>query len=216
MRKKIQKLFQKKFLYVIPAVLAAVVFLLLPLPDSNLYLCVEFDETSANIKNCRLYYTTAASSEYFSLPCLDEGNNSSGTPFQARFRIEPSVLSEQITSLRLDLPDLDQIVCVKSVTVSSAGIIKREFNPCYFFSDPNIVSANSITERSLLPFRRIAYIATAADDPYLVFSDTLVREISDCSGNYVWTRLLICLFPVILFFSYRKKIFTADIGQQQL
>lgn len=211
-----KKFFQKKFLYFIPAVLAAVLFVLLPLPDSNLYLCVEFDETCANIKNCRLYYTTAASSEYYSLPCLAEENNSSGTPLQARFRIEPSVLSEQITSLRLDLPDLEQIVCVKSVSVSSAGVIKREFDPCYFFSDANIALTNSITQRSLLPFRRIAYIATEAADPYLVFSDTLIREITDCSGSYVWTRLLICLFLAILFFSNRKKIFTADIGQQQL
>lgn len=211
-----KKFFQKKILYFIPAVLAAAIFLLLPLPNSNLYLCVEFDSTCSSIKNCRLYYTTAASSEWSSLPCLDEDNNNSGSPLQARFRIEPSVLSDQITGLRLDLPDLSQIVCVRSVTVSSAGIIKKEFNPCYFFSDANIAASNSITERSLLPFRRIAYIATDASDPYLVFSEALIREISDCSSSYVWTRLLICLFLAAVYFSYRKKIFTVDISQQPL
>jgi len=204
-----KKIFSNKLVRIALAVLAAAVFLLLPIPYSNLYLSVEFEADSQDIKSCRLYYTTASSAEYSSLACLTEGNNVSGTPTQARFRIEPSLLSEQITSLRLDLPNAEQVVCVKSVSVSSSGIIKKEFNPCYFFDDSNIVFSNSITGRSILPFRRIAYIATDPSDPYLVFSDTLVREILDCSDNYVLTRLCICLFLVALFLSYRKKIFTA-------
>ncbi len=204
-----KKIFSNKVMRIALAILATVVFLLLPIPRSNLYLCVEFSAESQNIKSCRLYYTTASSPETSSLACLTEGNNVSGTPTQARFRLEPSLLSEQITSLRLDLPNQEQIVCVKSVTVSSSGVIKKEFNPCYFFSDANIMFSNSITGRSLLPFRRIAYIATDPSDPYLVFSDTLVSEIQDCSDNYVLTRLCICLFLAVLFLSYRKKIFTA-------
>lgn len=182
--------------------LITAVFVLLPIPASSLYVRIYFGEISGSA--CTLYYSTD-SAEGFSA----EGQVSSEIDYadmKATFRLDGS-LAGHITGLRLDFPDAEQLINIKSITVSSAGIVKRQFDPCYFFLDENIAQSNGISSINLVPSRDHAYVATLADDPFLVLSPGLCREITGCFSRFRLTRLLICLFPAACYLVAKAGIF---------
>lgn len=183
-------------------ILITAVFVLMPFPASDLYFRIYFDEVKGN--TCTLYYSTD-SAEGFSSD-RQVSSDIDYSDMHVAFRLDAS-LAGHITGLRLDFPNTEQVINIKNVTVSSAGIVKRQYDPCNFFQDENIAQSNDIDSVTLVPSRDHAYVATLAEDPFLVFSSGLCRQITDCYSRFRLTRLLVCLFPAACYLVAKSKIF---------
>lgn len=195
----------KKYILSAFLILILAVFVLAPYPASDIYLRFYFRDISGEY--CVLYYSTDSSGammpeQYFAAK-IDPDLK------VADFRLEP-LFSDNITRLRLDFPNEEQLLNIKAITVSSGGVIKKQYNPCDFFREENIAASNGITGISLVKPRALAYFATSSDDPYVIFSPELTQDIIGCHSNLRLTRLGICLFLAGCFLMFRKKLFTAD------
>lgn len=192
----------KKKLIPALAILLAMVFLWIPLPASDLILRVHFDEIAGD--SCDLYYGTDVQGSF-----SDEQHINAKIDHEKKlveFRLEGS-LQGHLTALRLDWPNLtEQLICVKSIAVSSGGAIRKEFNPCYFFAQGNVPISHE-TAISLVYPRDRAYLQTGADDPYLILSDGLVAEIGNLYSRRLLSRLFLCLFLAGSFVLARRKLF---------
>lgn len=180
----------------------AVLFVAVPLPAADLYIRIQFTEVEGS--SCALYYTTETSNNYSQDQCvlsdIDYG------PKEVTFRLDGS-LKDQLTGLRLDLPSVTALLCVKNITVSSAGIIQKQFNPVDFFAAENIAQMHHIEAINPVDLRDIAYILTGGDDPYLILSENLVKQITDQYSCYRLTRIGICIFAAACYFMYKKNLF---------
>lgn len=192
----------KKFLIGGLAILLSLIFVFLPLPASDLIIRIYFDEIAGD--SCVLYYTTDEN------PSFSEGKSVPSYIDHAQKKVEFRLnanLEGHLDNLRLDFPHLtEQLICVKSITLSSAGVIHREYNPCSFFAAENIASTQEISI-SLVHSRNRAYLSTGANDPFVILAPGLIRQIEDCYSHQTVSRLALCLF---LFGSYafaRKKLF---------
>lgn len=196
MKKKIACLF---FIFL------AAAFVLLPTPTASLSLRFYFEEIEGS--ECSLYYTTDTSNMFSDEKQyraeIDPEKN------MAAFRLDPS-LNGYLTGLRLDFPSESQLCCVKNVTVSSGGVIKRRYDPCEFFAEENIIDTHGIDEITRVPSRSFTYFSVTSDDPYIVLSEGLSRQVMDCYSHYRLTRLCICLFLLACFLIGKKKIFKAE------
>lgn len=196
---------KKKSLLACAAFLLAAAFILIPAPASALSIRVSFEEIQGD--SCSLYYAldnpNAFSPEQCLISTIDINRK------MVTFTLDPS-LENRISGLRLDLPAIPQLLCVKSVVISSEGWVKRQYNPCLFFSQENILQTNDINALDPAPARARVYISSAADDPYLVFSEGLCRQITDCYSHFRPTRLGVCAFLAACFFLARRGLFRAD------
>lgn len=196
---------KKKYILWAFLILISAVFVLAPYPASDIYLRFYFKDISGEY--CALYYSTDSSGaiipEQYLAARIDPDLKVAG------FRLEP-FLSDGITRLRLDFPNEEQLLNITTVTVSSGGVIKKQYNPCDFFREENIVASAGIKGISLVKPRAIAYFATSADDPYVLLSPELTREIIGCRSNLRLTRLGICLFLSGCFLMFKKKLFSAE------
>lgn len=192
----------KNKLILAAVVLIAAIFVFMPLPASDLILRIYFDEIQGDF--CALYYSTNPGKNFSIeeyLPCNIDYDKK-----MVEYRLDGSV-EDRLTALRLDWPNLaEQLICVKSITVSSGGVIQKEFNPCRFFAEENIASAHE-TSVTLVHPRDRAYLSCGADDPYQVLSDELTAEIRDCFSHRRLSRLFLCLFLGASWFLARKKLF---------
>ena len=96
---------------------------------------------------------------------------------------------------------------VSNITVSSAGIVQKQFIPSNFFAGDNVIHKNDISDISLATAQNRAYVATSGEDPYVVLSENLTHQITDGYSTYRLTRLAICLFLGGCYLMYRKKLF---------
>lgn len=199
------KLSPKQLIALCAFVLVTAAFVLMPFPASNLYLRFYFRDIQDS--RCELYYSTD-SADGFSGERLIPAEISPEDQ-HVTFRLDSS-LAGHITGLRLDFPSLEQLICVDNVTVSSAGVVKKQYDPCYFFHKDQIASSNDVSAVDLVVSRDIAYVATTPDDPYLVFSPNLCRQITDCYSRFRLTRLFICLFPAACYLAARSRLFKAS------
>lgn len=186
--------------------LAVALFIAVPLPSADLYLRVYFSEIAGQF--CALYYSTESSNFFSQEQCvisdIDPERN------MVTFRLDGS-LKDQITGFRLDFPSDEDLICVSNITVSSAGIVQKQFNPIHFFADENFSYSNDIAAISLVDPRDTAYILTESSDPYLIFSANLVKQITDGYSCYRLTRLGICLFAAACFFMTKKNLFKSRL-----
>lgn len=199
---------KKKLIYIIPLILI-IVFVLIPNRRTDLYIRIYFDENDSPVQGdyCTLYYSTHAQNEFSpeqSLLCSINHDNS-----QVEFCLS-ALLENEITGLRLDFPHMEQLLCIKSITVSNAGVVKRQFNPCDFFSPDNIRYTNDISATSLVGVKERAYFATLPDNPYVVLSDKLCAQITSCYSHFILTKLTVCLFLLGCFYFAKKKVFTEN------
>lgn len=198
---------KKKIIYVL-TVLIMLAFVLVPFPASKLYIRIYFDDIGGDF--CVLYYSTdiagGFSGERAIISEIDYENK------KVEFCIDSS-LAGHITGIRMDFPDAEQLISIKNITVSSAGVIKQAYNPCRFFADENIAFSNSLESITLVKPAARVYIAALSDDPYLVLSDSLCQQIAGCYSHFRLTRLLICLFPIGCWMIARKDLFTAAAPQ---
>lgn len=193
----------KKKLILGSLILVALAFILLPHPASDLIIRIYFDDIEGDF--CALYYSMDPdknfSAEQLLYSEIDHAQKS------VEFRLDSS-WEDQVTALRLDLPHhTDQLICVKNISVSSGGVIQKEYDPCHFFADINVVSTHETTI-SLVQSKNRAYLLTGTDDPYLVLSDSLVTEIQSHYSHTVFSRIFLCLFIAGSYIFAKKKLFT--------
>ena len=179
-------------------------FLLIPLPASDLILRITWSESNPiESRDFFLYYTTdeqAWSGGQKILGSLDEERS------VVSFRVDSS-LEGRLTGLRIDFPNQQQLVEVKNITISSAGFPKKQYNPCVFFAAANQKAQNGLYAVDLMPASARAYIGTTPEDPYIILSDALTQQIAGLFSHYRMTRLFICLFVSVCCLSYQKKLF---------
>mgnify|MGYP006916068486 CR=1 FL=1 len=184
---------------------AMIIFFLIPFHSSDIYLRFYLDDPEAiQPYDFYLYYATESSDfnpDQMIKASYDE------TRGIITFRLDSS-LEGHITGLRMDFPSERQLVIIKDITVSSAGIVKKEYNPCFFFADGNIVFRNGIYAVDLITAKSSTVIGTTPDDPFLVFSDDLNRRIISRFSHYYLTKFLICLFVAgCCYFYVKRKIY---------
>ena len=203
---KIVKIIKK-----IAIILVVIAFVLFPLPNSDLYFRVYFTNAdpraTADIEGgtCALYYAVGSPNAFSGEQVVQSDINQNS--HCATFKLDGS-LAGKLTGLRFDFPNNDTLVCIYNITVSSAGIIQKQFNPCDFFVDENLIQINDIQDISLGTAMNRAYIKTGSTDPYVVFSDSLVAQITDGYSSYRLTRLCICLFIAAVYFMAKKNLFS--------
>lgn len=193
----------KKYLPWLFAVIIALIFIFLPFPASDLILRVYFDEIEGD--SCALYYTTDTQNAFCAEQCVQ-----SQIDYEKKmvaFRLDGS-LAGHLTGLRLDFPQTEQLICIKSVTASSAGVIQKEYNPCSFFAEPNIIFCND-TSVTLVHSRNRAYLSTGSNDPYIGLSTTLTEQLRGCFSHMRLSRFFLCLFVAGSIFLARKKLFAS-------
>ena len=185
--------------------LIALIYIFSPHPASDLYLRITFEELEGD--TCYLYYATDTDSSFSEDKCI--ASKVDPDTMQASFRLDGS-LAGHLTGLRLDFPHIEQLVGIKTVTVSSAGVIKKEFNPCYLFTPENIQLNHNADITLVLPRNR-AYISAGADDPFLILSDALTAQIDGYYSHQTLSRLLLCVFIAGCFFCTRRRIFAPSV-----
>ena len=180
--------------------LIAVIFVCFPHPASDLHLRITFEEFEGD--GCSLYYTTDTDGNFSQEKCIS--STFDPDTMQVSFLLDAS-LEGHLTGLRLDFPHSEQLIGIKTVTVSSAGVIQKEYNPCHFFTPENIALNHNADVTLVLPRNRV-YVSTGADDPYLILSDALVAQINACYSHQVLSRLCVCLFAACCLFFARRKL----------
>lgn len=185
--------------------LIALIYIFFPHHASDLYLRINFEELEGD--TCYLYYATDTDSSFSEDKCI--ASKVDPDTMQASFRLDGS-LAGHLTGLRLDFPHIEQLVGIKTVTVSSAGVIKKEFNPCYLFTPENIQLNHNADITLVLPRNR-AYISAGADDPFLILSDALTAQIDGYYSHQTLSRLLLCVFIAGCFFCARRRIFAPSV-----
>ncbi|MCM1325767.1 MAG: hypothetical protein NC094_05375 [Bacteroidales bacterium] len=192
----------KKFVIWGFAILLSLVFIFLPFPASDLIIRIYFDEIAGD--SCVLYYTTKENPSF-----CEEQSISSDIDYaqkKVEFRLNGN-LEGHLDNLRLDFPPhTEQLICVKNITLSSAGVIRREYTSCSFFAAENIASAQE-TSVTLVHPRNRAYLSTGSDDPYILLAPGLTRQIADCYSHRTISRLALCLFFFGSCLLARKRLF---------
>ncbi len=183
--------------------LAAILFIMIPLPADKLYLRLHFMDAIGG--DCELFYATAAADfnpeQYQRASIVSDENGSRVT-----FCLDGS-LKDEITRLRIDFPAGDEMHSVSNITVSSAGIVQKQFIPSNFFAGDNVSMKNDISDISLATAQNRAYVVTAGEDPFVVLSEGITDQILSGYSQYRLTRLAICLFLGGCYLMYRKKFF---------
>lgn len=187
----------------VPALMA--VFVMIPSRASSLRIRIHFDAVEGDF--CSLYYSTDTSPGFSQKQAVVSVIDPQ--TLQAEFTLDPSC-ENHITGLRLDFPEAEQLLCIKSITVSSAGVVKRQYNPCDFFTADNLVYTSDITTISLAAAQARAYLYTLESDPYVILSDELCLQIVKCYSHFRLTKLAVCLFILGCCFLARKNIFKED------
>ncbi|MCD7751868.1 MAG: hypothetical protein LUI10_09065 [Lachnospiraceae bacterium] len=201
---------KKKVWYPAAALVAAVlaaVYIFFPRPASDLIIEFTFQEISGD--SLRLYYTTDTQPVYSdeqSIVCDIDYET-----MQASFRLDGS-LEGHLTGLRLDFPVEEQLLSIRHVTISSAAVIQKDFNPCIYFNE--VVATNDL-ELSLADASNIVYVLTGSTDPYLIFSDSLVEQITGYYSHQTVSRLLVCIFIAGCCVLSRRRIFADDTVLKQ-
>ena len=194
---------KKKWPFIL-ILLGTIIFQLIPLPASDLIIRITWAETDPiEPHDFYLYYTTeeqAWSNEQMIRGSLDEERRI------VSFRVDSS-LEGHLTGLRIDFPNQQQLVSVKNITVSSAGFVKKQYNPCAFFAAVDPMAQSGLYAIDLVPIKARAYIGTTSEDPYVVLPGTLTGQIVGLFSHYRLTRLFICLFVLACYLSYQKKLF---------
>ncbi len=204
-------LFVKKRLLYLSVILLMIIFILIPIRTSSLYIRIYFDDNEAITQriegdSCTLFYTTDTLNAFSTEQMITSAINYED--YNVTFCLEPT-LKGHIKTFRIDLPNQEQLVNIKNITISSGGVIKQQFNPCDFFEQKNIVSSNDIYALDLATAQGIVYIGTLSEDPYIVLSEELSQEIVGNYSQFRATRLAICCF-IIGCFVLSKKIFSKE------
>lgn len=185
----------------IPCILI-VLILIFPQPVANLYLRLDFKEIAGD--KVQLYYATQSSgfSEEQSIVSAVDLEKK-----QVSFCLDGN-LHNQLTGLRLDFPT-NEIIYIKNITLSSAGVIQKQYDPVHFFKEGNIADSNDVEIVLIEPTRNTA-VATGAEDPFVVLAPQAVADIDAGYSSYWMTKIMLSILVVAGYFLYHKRIFKID------
>lgn len=190
----------KKYILYGLSFITMILFVLMPVSASGL--CFRLYLKEVTEPSCYLYYTTAEHPDY------SEEQRVNGIYDEEKrevtFRLDGE-LAGKLTNLRLDFANCEQLIGIDGVSVSSAGVVKKQYQPAAFFENARLVLQNDIREIDLIPAGNMAYLLTGTEDPFLVFSDRVVKEFNGYFSHYRVSRALVCVFlvGVWLFFRFR-------------
>lgn len=185
------------------AIVLSVLFVFAPVSASDLIIRIYFDDIEGD--DCVLYYATdienVFTQEKSVLSEIDDKQK------KVEFRLDKSC-EGHLTMLRLDWPQqAEQLICIKNITVSSGGVIQKEYSPCVFFEDRNIDLLQEVAVTKVYPRKRV-YLEIGSEDPYVILSGEMTQEIQSHFSHRRVSRLCLCLFLAGCYFISRKKIFT--------
>lgn len=179
-------------------------FILMPFPASGLTIRLYFDKFQGD--TLVMYYTTDENpnmgKEQIIVGTVDAENK------LAVFKLSPEV-ADHIDRIRFDFPETEQTLSIRNISVSSAGVVQHNYNPCDFFSESNITGMNDIPQISLIEQEETAYIRTNESDPFISFHNGLVRDMLQYRSSYRLTRLAACILVVFGYVLYRIQPFGA-------
>lgn len=200
------KKYLKYLTYLIP-LMALSILVLGPDHRADLYIRIYFDENDRMVQgeSLTLSYTTDTQDKFS--PEQSVAAEIDHVQSRVEFGLS-SLLENDLTGLRLDFPGMEQLICIKSITVSSGGVIRRQYNPCDFFSEENVADTDGIDSITPVYVGQRAYIATGSDSPRIVLSDALCSQITKCYSHFGLTKAAVYLFLLGCFLFSRKKIFT--------
>ena len=184
------------------AIALTVLFVFMPVSASDLIIRMYFDDIEG--EDCVLYYATDIENVF-----TQEKSVVSEIDCEQKlveFRLDKSC-DGHLTMLRLDLPQqAEQLVCIKNITVSSGGVIQKEYSPCEFFEDRNVDLLREIEVTRVYPKKR-TYLEIGPEDPYVVLSGEMTQELQSYFSHRGLSRLGLCMFIAGCYFISRKKIF---------
>lgn len=186
--------------------LLTVGFIFFPMHPSDIYIKVHFRDVVEGTYD--LFYATENGVFTAEQKVTSSVENNKNGGF-VKFRLD-GTMSEKLTGLRLDLPAGEHLICVSNISVSSAGVIKKQFAPCSFFADENIETVNHIKDISLVYAGDIVYIATNGIDPNIVMAQNIAEKVKKSSSRKYLTRLLICIYCGGCYWLYGKRLFVGE------
>ena len=170
-------------------ILVSILLIWMPYPYADLILKIYSSESNGN--SYRLYYATDLTNNFSGTQYIDGTFDSNQKTIS--FRIDSSI-RQNLSGIRLDIDCNTPLIDITNVTFSSAGVPKKQFSPCTFFSDENVFYTNDISGISNVSARNTTYIAPSGSDPYIIFADNIVSSIQNSFSNYRTTRFFIVLF----------------------
>lgn len=191
----------KKVKIVIPLIIA-IAFVLMPVKASDIYIRIHFMEAQGS--DMALYYSTLENGGFNQTDCIPAQIDYE--KMQISFRLDGE-LEGQLNGFRLDFPAGDNLIGIKNITVSSAGIVQKQFDPCDFFAVENRAAESDIAGISLIKPKNMTYIATGGADPYIVFTQEPVAQITEGYSHFRLTRLFICVFAFAVYFFAKRNYF---------
>ena len=178
----------------------ACAFIFYPFMCTDLHLKIYFAQDSAYTE-CSLYYTTT-----------DAPNMSDDKLLYADITSGKAdlVLSKELcgnlTGLRLDFTEADNLICIKRIELCSGGFVRKTFDASQFFAEENITATNDIA--ALQNTVISTYIGTNGNDPYILLGPEVVQECNNAYSHYTGTKAFICLFVAAAVLPARKKIYS--------
>lgn len=199
---------KKKLPFLLLIVLTISVFLI-PMPNPDIKLRFYFDNMEGDF--FRLYYTTNYSSQMDEEKVLQAEYDPELR--MATFSLSPELVSE-VSSLRLDFPPISQLIGIRDVSVSSAGMVTHRFNPSRFFAEENLIATNCISKMNVAPAKAKAYFQLDGNTPYIVFSNPLLNKILFFRSRYIFPRLLFCLLVWVGFLLTKRNLYSFQKEQE--
>lgn len=191
---------KKKFKIFLIAAFIACAFIFYPFMCTDLHIRIYFAPDSAYTE-CSLYYTTTEAPAMSDNKLLYADMTSGKADLILR-----GELCGNLTGLRLDFTEADNLICIKRIELCSGGFVRKTFDASQFFAEENIAATNDIS--SLQNSDIITYIGTSGNDPHILFSPEVVQECNDAYSHYTGTKAFICLFVTAAVLLSRKKIYT--------
>ena len=192
---------RKKCVYVL-LILFISIIMLSPVKAAGLSLSFHFSEATDH--SCCVYYTTADQPVYSQEQIILGEYDEERSVVVFRFDGE---LADQLTGIRLDFANVEQVFYIDEIWAASAGVIRKQFSPIRFFSEDSILEKNSISSVDLLTARNTTCIGTQAQDPFLVFSEKIVSSLNQLFSHYLVTKIVIVLIGLLAFWSIQRSPF---------
>ena len=183
--------------------LLIIIVMIIPQPVADIYIRFHFSEIVGN--KLQLFYSTDTSDFFSQEQSITSEVDKERK--QVTFRLD-SELYKHITGLRVDWP-LQEVLQIKSVTISSAGVVQKQYDPIDFFAPENISIANDV-EVILIKPKRVVALSTGEVDPFVVLSGLLTADISNSFSGFWFTKIAICVLLVLGYIIFRKKIFDVE------
>lgn len=188
----------KKYIMQFILIAFTIIILLIPVGTSNLVINLYLDEFVDS--TCIIYYGKNTNPGF----CDEQVLVGVYSPAKNCVSVTiPGDVAANVTTLRMDFAEIEQLLSIREVTLTSAGITQKTYNPCDFFADSNIAVSNGINGKSLIDIRNMTYFSTSENDPYIIFTDAFCKEIVSHTSSFLLTKIFICCFIWVTYLLYK-------------